>query len=237
MKGKFYGIGVGPGDPDLLTLKAVEILKHVDVVVCPEARKGEGSFALQIAEKWLPKGAETLSMEFPMVHDAEILQKAWVKNAEVIKAETAKGRNLAFLTLGDPTVYSTYMYLVPFVKAAGVEVETIPGITSFTAVASRLNLPLTTADETLAIVPLMKGCESARVALENFDNCVIMKASHDNQKLGEILEDMGLQESFVLISKCGTEDESVMTSIDELKGDKVPYLSTMIVKKKGVRHE
>ncbi len=118
-----------------------------------------------------------------------------------------------------------------------MDIVTVPGITSFTAVASRMNLPLALGDESFGIVPLMEGCESAEKALEAFDNCVIMKPSHDNEKLATILEDKDLQDKFVLIEKCGTDQERIVHDINELKNGKVPYLSTMIVKRKGVHYE
>ncbi len=237
MKGKIFGIGVGPGDPEFLTLKAVRVLKEVDIVICPEAKKNVGSVAFNIAKEYLRSDVELLYMTFPMVHCKDELSKAWTENAKKIKERIFEGKNVAFITLGDPTVYSTYMYMVPYLLEESIDIETIPGITSFTAVASSLNMPLTTGNETLGIVPLMKGCEDAKKALEQFDNCVIMKASHDNQLLGEIMESMDLHDKFVLISKCGTEEENIIDDIEKLKSEKVPYLSTMIVKKRGVYHE
>lgn len=234
MKGKFYGIGVGPGDPGLLTVKAVELIQLADVIVCPESKKDEGSIALKIAEPYLRAETEQLALVFPMTHDKEILAAAWRENAIRIHQETEKGKILVFLTLGDPTVFSTYMYMIPYLLEQGVEVETVPGITSFTAVASRMNLPLTLGHETLAVVPLMKGCSNARAALENFDNCVIMKPSHDSETLAALLLEMGLEDNFVLISRCGTDEETLCTDIHELSSGKVPYLSTMIVKKGGL---
>ncbi len=237
MKGIFYGIGVGPGDPEFLTLKAVRILKEVDIVVCPEAKKNVGSVALNIANDYLKDDIERLYMTFPMVHDKDVLEKQWAENAHIIGEKIKEGKNVAFITLGDPTVYSTYMYMVPFLKKENVEIVTIPGITSFTAVASRMNLPLALGDESFGIVPLMEGCESAEKALDIFDNVVIMKPSHDNIKLASILEEKGLQDSFVLIEKVATEQERIVHDINELKKGKVPYLSTMIVKRKGVKYE
>lgn len=234
MKGKFYGIGVGPGDPGLLTVKAVELIRQADMIVCPESKKDEGSIALKIAEPYLKPGTEQLALVFPMTHDQEVLTTAWRENAIRIHEETQQGKTLVFLTLGDPTVFSTYMYMVPYLLEQGVEVETVPGITSFTAVASRLNLPLTLGHETLAVVPLMKGCANARTALENFDNCVIMKPSHDSETLAALLVELDLQDKFVLISRCGTGEESLCTDIKELANGKIPYLSTMIVKKGGL---
>ncbi len=232
MAGKFVGIGVGPGDPDLITVKAIKAIEAADVLVCPEARNGKGSFAFEIAESYIPKETEILTLEFPMVHDHDVMMKAWKENAEVISERVAKGQNVAFLTLGDPGVYSTYMYLLPLLEE-GVKVETIPGITSFCAVAANQNLPLALWEETFGIVPLKHGCETAELALEHYDNVVIMKPSHDSERLAEILEEKGLDDKFVMISKCSTDIQQVTTDIDVLKAGNVPYLSTMIVKRKG----
>lgn len=234
MKGRFYGIGVGPGDPELLTIKAVELIRQADMIVCPESKKDEGSIALRIAEPYIREGVEKMTLVFPMTHDQEVLQAAWRNNAIKVHAETEKGKTLVFLTLGDPTVFSTYMYLVPYLLEQGVPVETVPGITSFTAVASRMNLPLTLGHESLAVVPLMKGCANAREALQQFDNCVIMKPSHDSANLAALLKELDLADKFVLISRCGTEEETHCTDIEEIAAGHVPYLSTMIVKKGGV---
>lgn len=234
MKGKFYGIGVGPGDPGLITMKAVELIGRADVIVCPESKKDEGSIAMKIAEKYIRPGTEMLVLVFPMTPDRDMLEAAWRANAIRIHEETEKGKTLVFLTLGDPTVFSTYMYMVPYLLEQGVAVETIPGITSFTAVASRMNLPLTLGHETLAVVPLEKGCGNARAALENFDNCVIMKPSHDSVALAALLTELGLEDRFVLISRCGSEEEALCTDIKDIAAGNVPYLSTMIVKKGGL---
>lgn len=232
MAGKFVGIGVGPGDPELLTVKAIKAIEAADTLVCPEARNGKGSFAFEIAESYIPKETEILTLEFPMVHDHDVMKAAWKENARIISERVKKGEVVAFLTLGDPTVYSTYMYLLPFLDQS-VAVETIPGITSFCAVAANQNLPLALWEETFGIVPLKHGCETAEIALDHYDNVVIMKPSHDSEKLAEVLESKNLQDKFVMISKCSTDVQNVTTDIEVLKRGEVPYLSTMIVKRKG----
>jgi precorrin-2/cobalt-factor-2 C20-methyltransferase len=232
MAGKFVGIGVGPGDPDLITVKAIKAIEAAEVLVCPEARDGKGSFAFEIAKDYIPEKTEILTLEFPMVHDHDVMMQAWKKNAKIISERVLDGQNVAFLTLGDPTVYSTYMYLLPLLEE-GVAVETIPGITSFCAVAANQNLPLALWEETFGIVPLKHGCASAEQALEHYDNVVIMKPSHDSERLAEILEEKGLDDKFVMISKCSTDIQQVTTDVNVLKEGNVPYLSTMIVKRKG----
>ncbi|WP_425446721.1 precorrin-2 C(20)-methyltransferase [Dethiothermospora halolimnae] len=232
MKGKFYGIGVGPGDPELITIKAVNTLKKVDMVICPEAKKEKGSIAFNIGKNYLKEDMEILYLTFPMTHDDKVLEKKWKENSKIILKHLNKGKHIAFLTIGDPMVYSTYMYLLPYLKEENVDIETIPGITSFCAVASRTNTPLASKGETLCILPLMKDSKKLDTVLDECDNIVVMKPSHDSKLLAKKLVEKGYQDNFILVSKCGTEEEEIITDIERLKNDKIHYLSTSIIKNK-----
>lgn len=232
---KFYGIGVGPGDPKLLTLKAVETIQELDVIISPISEKKKESIAFNIAKEHVPADIESVELLFPMVDDKESLVAAWKHNAEVVASLVAEGKNVGFLTLGDPSVYSTYMYLVPYVKAAGVDVETIPGITSFCAVAADQNIPLAEWEEEICIIPLKHESDSLERALDQFSNVVVMKPSHDVPRLAKALRERGLESSFRLITKCTTESANVIKDIEVLEEGTVPYLSTMIVKKNGFK--
>lgn len=229
VKGIFYGVGVGPGDPELLTIKAVDIIKAVDVLICPEGKKGKGSVALDIVKDYVNSNTEILHLTFPMVYKEGELKSEWERNTEIIYNKLIDGKNVAFITLGDPMLYSTYMYILPEIQNRGIVVETVPGITSFCAAASKSNTPLAMGDETLIIFPLRKNGEKIDEVMENFDNLVVMKPSGHNEKLAESLEKKGLDEKFVLVSKCGTNDESITRDIEIVKSG-IPYLSTMIVK-------
>ena len=235
MVGKFYGIGVGPGDPELITVKAVNILKNIDVIVCPEGKKDTESIALNIAKSYLSDSVQVLKLHFPMTYSEDTLNEKWKENAKIIADILHSGRNIAFLTLGDPSIYSTYMYLLPFLRQNDIEIETIPGITSFCASASRVNIPLASADETLCILPLRKGLDGLDEILDSFDNIVIMKPSHANKKLADKINERKLNDKFVMISKCSNNEEEISYSIDRLRDQQVPYLSTVIIKKGGVR--
>ncbi|WP_202707173.1 precorrin-2 C(20)-methyltransferase [Sporosalibacterium faouarense] len=232
--GKFYGIGVGPGDPELITIKAIKTLGNMDMVICPEAKKDKGSIAFSIAKEYLKENIELLYLTFPMTHDKEVLKEKWRENALIIKEQLNNGKNIGFITIGDPMVFSTYMYLLPHLKKEGIEIETIPGITSFCAVASKVNIPLSAGDETLGILPLMKDCNNLDKMLDDYDNLIIMKASHNSAKMADKLEEKGYRDKFVMVSRCGTDKEEIAYDIDRLKEEKVHYLSTLIVKKKGI---
>jgi len=234
MKGLVYGIGVGPGDPELISIKAINVIKNIDVVICPEAKKGSKSIAFEIAKPYMKEDTEVVTMFFPMVYDKETLNKKWNENAEIIEKFVLQGKNVAFVTLGDPAIYSTYMYMVPYLKSKNIEVVTIPGITSFCSVAAELNIPICLWEETFSVVPLQKDCETARRALESNDNVIIMKPSHANRELAEILIEMGLENNFAMITKSSTDKQNIIRDINVLKNEKVPYMSTIIVKRKGI---
>lgn len=232
---KFYGIGVGPGDPKLLTLKAVETIQMLDVIISPISEKKKESIAFNIAKSYIPEGIETVELLFPMVDDKEALVSAWKNNAEIVSQLVSSGKNVGFLTLGDPCVYSTYMYLVPYVKSNGVEIETIPGITSFCAVAADQNIPIAEWEEEICIIPLKHESDSLERALDQFSNVIVMKPSHDVERLATALKTRGLESSFKLISKCTTEHSNVVDTVDALEAGSIPYLSTMIIKKNGFK--
>ena len=231
MKGKFYGVGVGVGDEEELTLKAVRILKNADILILPEAKKSEGSTAFDIVRDHLREDTEKLFLEFPMLEDIKEKEKSRKKNADIIKEELEKGKNVVFLTIGDPMVFSTYTYVLEHLEETD-RVETVPGITSFTSMASRLNIPLVIGDEDLKIVSLNKNTDIHK-EIENNTNIVFMKLSRNFERLKKALEDTGNLENSILISNCGKENEEIIT--DVASAEKVHYFSTLILKKGGLK--
>lgn len=229
MAGIFYGIGVGPGDPKLLTLKAVEVIQSADVLICPEGKKGKGSVALEIVKDYLNKDTELLDLTFPMVYQEGELKEEWKRNTKIIYDKLMEGKDVAFITLGDPMLYSTYLYILPEIQKRDIQVETVPGIPAFCAVASRSNTPLAMGEETLIIFPLRKNGDNVERLMNDFDNLVIMKPSSHHQQLAEALERRDLEKNFVLVSKCGTKEEEIIRDIHEVKKG-AAYLSTMIIK-------
>lgn len=232
---KLYGIGVGPGDPELLTLKAHRILNEADVIFCPEKKSGAGSFAFDIIKDLLENTkAKIVNLVYPMHYHGALLREMWEKNAACI-AENLEGDRIgAFITLGDPSVYSTFMYTLPYIEAAGVEVEVVPGITSFCAVADRMKMPLVAWDEDLLVAPVRKNSsEDLGKALREHDNVVLMKPSTDQQALLQALRENHLEDRFVLVTKSGTGEERLVTDFSDLEQYDIPYLSTVIIKKQG----
>lgn len=233
--GKLYGIGVGPGDPELLTLKAHRILSGADVIFCPEKETGAGSFAFDIIKSLLEHSrAEIVSLVYPMHYHGQRLREMWEKNAGLIAHKLEGERTGAFITLGDPAVYSTFMYTLPYIEAAGVTVEVVPGVTSFCAVADTMKMPLVAWDEDLVIAPVRRNSSGALgKVLSEHDNVVLMKPSTDKQALLDAIRENHLEERFVLVTKSGTGEERMVTDFAELEQYDIPYLSTVIIKKQG----
>jgi precorrin-2 C(20)-methyltransferase len=230
-KGKFYGIGVGVGDPENITIKAVKRLHEVDVIVLPEAKSGEGSTAFNIVKEYVKTDVKQLFLEFPMIKDVEARKIFRKNNADKISVELENGKNVAFLTIGDPMTYSTYTYVLEHI-ADDVEVETIAGITSFNSIAARLNIPLMIGDEDLKVVSVNKKTDIYK-EIENNDNLVLMKISRNFEKIKKAIIETGNKENAVIVSDCGKENEVVYWDIEKV--EEVPYFSTMILKREGVK--
>lgn len=229
-KGKFYGIGVGVGDPENITVKATKRLHEVDVIVLPEARSGEGSTAFNIVKEYVKPDVEQLFLEFPMIKDVEARKVFRKNNAGKINVELEKGKKVAFLTIGDPMTYSTYTYVLEHISD-DVEVETIAGITSFNSIAARLNIPLMIGDEDLKVISVNRKTDIYK-EIENNQNLVLMKISRDFEKIKKAIIETGNKENVVIVSDCGKDNEVVYWDIESV--EEVPYFSTMILKKKGV---
>ena len=154
MAGKLYGVGVGPGDPELLTLKALRLVKEAEVIALP-GEIPEDTVAFKIVEGAYPElgKKELLAVPFPMSKDPKVLKSYHDAGAEKVKAVLDQGKDVVFLTLGDPTVYSTYIYIQRIVKKCGYDAEIINGVPSFCAVAAKLGDSLADRSEQLHIIP------------------------------------------------------------------------------------
>lgn len=228
--GKFYGIGVGPGDEKLLTLRAVEALQSLDVLLVPATRSGEKGVAHRIADRYLRDTLEIHPVDFPMVADEQIFIDAGHAAAEIIRQKIATGKTVGFITLGDPGVYSTYAYIVRALGEA-VEIETIPGITSFCAAAAMANRPLVEKDEVLSIVPMNACDEQIEGVLACGDAFTFMKVHGREQRLVTLLKKHGLDANGILAKRCGFTDgrteEDVIVGLAENKD----YLSIVHTRK------
>lgn len=232
MSGIFYGVGVGPGDPQLLTLKAVEVIKNADVVIAPKTEKKEDSTALSIARPYLKADVEILKLVFPMVSNTDTLADAWENNKNSILKELQAGKKVVFLTLGDPMFYSTYMYVYRLLKDCGHGIETIPGVPAFCAIGSQLGQPLAEGNDVISIIPATMAEGEMDKVLAISDNVVLMKVYKNFGKVVKKLEQYGFGDNAVMISKCGLPDEQVSYNLSEVDVTNVNYLTTILAKKR-----
>lgn len=235
MSGIFYGVGVGPGDPELLTLKAVNVIKQADVIIAPKTEKKEDSTALSIARPYLKADVEILKLVFPMVHmekNANALSDAWENNKNSILELLKEGKNVVFLTLGDPMFYSTYMYIFRLLKDCGYPIHTVPGVPAFCALGSHLGLPLAEGNDVLSIIPATMDAQAFDKILSTVDNVVLMKVYKNFDEVVKKLNEHGFGDNAVMVTKCGLPDEEINYDLAAVDGSKVNYLSTIIAKKR-----
>lgn len=232
MQGTFYGIGVGPGDPELLTMKAVKVIHEADIIIAPRTEKKEDSTALTIATPHLKPGAEILHLVFPMVYHQDTLTDAWAENRRVIGELLDAGKTVVFLTLGDPMFYSTYIYVYRLLKDAGYPVKTVPGITAFCAIASHVGYPLVEGDDVLSIVPAAADENTVEAIMKASNNVVLMKMSRNFDGIVSKLKEHGFAENAIMVTKCGLEDEQIVTDVTGVAAEDVNYLSTILARRR-----
>lgn len=233
--GTLYGLGVGPGDPDLLTIKAAKILSRVSVVFTAASSKNDYSLAHDIAKPHLSPQVEIRRLDFPMTLKGEELTRAWRKNAEDAVSVLAKGQDAAFLTLGDSSTYSTYSYLLPFLAeiAPQAKIVTVPGITSYQLAAASINTPLLIGRESFTVLSGIETPDKLRKLLRESDNLAILKTYKSFGQLRDLLAEEGLLAKAILFTNLGLPDEKVITDLNSL-GDRQPgYFSLMVIKKGG----
>jgi precorrin-2/cobalt-factor-2 C20-methyltransferase len=245
MTGKLYVIGVGPGDPELLTLKAVKILNEVPCICVPKGREEGISFALSIVEKALNlDGKEIIEAHFPMrktkiaqqmgveCESAAELNAKWNETAKNILNRLNKGLNVAFITLGDPTIYSTFFYLYDRLLELNpkLNIEIIPGVSSINTAAAKACISLALADEKIAILPA-NYIESLKDTIQNFDTVVLMKVHKAFKDIIKLLDKMELTNNAIYISRAGMEDEKIFNNISIVKDENLDYFSIMVIKK------
>ncbi len=228
----FYGIGVGPGDSELLTIKAVRVIKSVDCVFAPRADLKKSSLALDIV-KDVCVGKRIVEQVYPMTKDRSKLKEAWLSSANEIRDELYAGNDVAYLTIGDPMTFSTYCYLLQQLShiIPSQNIQTVPGITSYNAAASLANFSLIEQNEKLAIIPVSNDIDELRPILNSFDTVILMKVAKKLDDVIDLLVEMKLTDNSVFASYIGQDDEFITRDITSLKGGGMGYLSVIIVRK------
>ena len=228
MQGKLYGVGVGPGDPELLTLKALRLIKENEVIAVP-GKDIQASVAYQIVKGAYEELDEKtlIPVAMPMTKDPQVLKANHDKAADQVESYLKEGKNVVFLTLGDTTVYSTYLYVHKRILERGYEAEIVSGITSFCAVAARLNMGLVEADQPLHVIPATYKAQEMDEILKLPGTKVLMKTGKKMNQVKESIEKSG--QKAVMIENCGMPSEKIYRSAEEIPEDS-GYYSLIIVK-------
>ena len=231
--GKLIGASLGPGDPQLITRRSWAVLQSDARWIYPVKKAQEISYALSIVEHGgLPIPKDAVELVFPMTRDAEALGKAWTRAAKQTVELLAEGRDVVFLVEGDASTFATFGHLARVVRelVPEIEVETIPGVSSFTAAAATTGLPLAEEDETLAIIPTAYGIGVIEHMLDEFDTLILLKVKPLLDEVIDLLERRDVLTTSCFIEKVGSPDERVVRDLTTLKGESVNYLSLLIVR-------
>ncbi len=241
MLGTLNVIGIGPGDPELMTLKAVRIIGESEVLCVPRGKAEGTSLALSIVKQAVDlEGKEMLEAYFPMKKtmcraDATInseLDEKWSETTENILSRLRTGKDVAFITLGDPAIYSTFFYLYDRLLEAApdLNVRIVPGVSSINAAASSANIYLGLGNDRIAVLPA-NYLDNLRETLEAFDTVILMKVNKVFNDILILLGEMDLIEKALCISRVGMQDEQIFRNIKEINQDKLNYFSMVIVRK------
>lgn len=233
MEGILHGIGVGPGDPDCLTLGAVRKIEESDLLLLPQEK--ENCYAYQIVKQAVAVAEkETRVLSFPMTKEKAVLEQAMEENAKVVCGLLEQGKTLAFLTIGDPSVYATYIYLQKRVQALGGKTQMISGVPSFCAVAAKLGISLGEQEEEIHVIPASYEISHT---MQYQGTRIYMKAGRKLEELRSMLileqkerEKQGEELQVYAVSDCGLASERLMYGLEELTSGS--YLTVVIVKRK-----
>lgn len=229
-----YAVGVGPGDPELLTRKAERILRSADVILAPVSNLAEASVALGTIREFIDEGRQEIIVhQFPMTSDRALLIPAWQGAAELIAAHAEAGRSVAFITIGDPLFYSTFIYLLRILREQWpqIAIEIIPGISSINAAASEASLPLVEGDEKMVVIPATAGIEQIKTALETYETVVLLKVKPVFPAILELLRAAGRETSTVFVERVGSPRQKVLTDFAQIAAHSPDYLSLLIIKR------
>lgn len=235
--GKLYGVGVGPGAPDLITLRALDRLRKADCIAIPRRDKFTPSVAWSIAEPNIGEtpNQERIFLDFPMTKNPVLLKPAWELAFREIGERLLQGKSVAFITEGDPFIYSTFIYLYHQAPKLwpGIEIEVIPAVSSISAVPIAVDIPVADGQEKIAVLPATYGVEDLRAILRMFDTILLMKVSSVMPQVIEALEREGLLDSAIYVSKATTRQQKIVREISKIKNDRCDYFSMVVVSKKN----
>ena len=232
------GIGVGPGDPDLLTVKAVRAIRGADVIVCPSSAQDRPSIALSVVGDLVDRSRQKIvKLVFPMIKDRDALRDVWKKNAEIMAKEAEKGGSVVYLTVGDPFLYSTWIYMDRHIRRArpDISVSAIPGVVSIFTFASKAGVSIAEGAEKVAIIPSCYDLSSVREVARNSEVMVFLKDGRYFDQVIRVLKESGFPDGsvFAIGQDLGTENELITkTTLGEAAdGIASKYFSVLVVKR------
>ena len=235
-RGTLIGVGVGPGAPDLMTLRAVDVLRRADVIAIPRRSERDESLAWRIARDNVGEvaGQERIFLTFPMTKEPERLRPAWERIFEALGPHLLAGKRVAFVTEGDPFVYSTFIYLMDEAprRWPAVEIEVVPGVSSLTAVPAAARVPIADGLERVALLPATYGVDDLTRVLREFDTVLLMKVGSVMPQVIAALEQEGLLDRAVYVSKATTGEEKVVRDLRSIGGERCDYFSMVVIAKK-----
>lgn len=233
-------VGCGPGDPDLLTVKAVRAIQNADVIMCPTSREGKESIAYSIISSLIDgsKRPDVENLVFPMVKDRETLENTWQTNARMIAEKVRGGKNVVYLTVGDPSLYSTWIYLQRELRSKYPEIKitVVPGIVSMFAFASKVGISIAEGDETVAVIPACYDLSRVKETAKNCDTMIFLKDGRYFDQVISLLREAGFPDTslFAIAQDVGTNEEIVKKlTLGEVTKDTLTskYFSIMVVKR------
>ncbi len=234
------GIGVGPGDPDLLTVKAVKAIQNADIIMCPASKEDRPSIALSIVDPIIDKNKnqEIVKLIFPMTKDKDILEETWKRNAKIMAQTVLSGKNVVYLTVGDPFLYSTWIYMHKDLREnyPEMQIEVIPGIVSMFTFASKVGVSIAEGAEKVAIIPSCYDLSSVKEIAKNSESMIFLKDGRYFDQVIDVLKEAGFPDNsiFAIGQDLGTENEIIRKlTLGEVNDDTLTtkYFSILVVKR------
>ncbi len=234
------GIGVGPGDPELLTVKAVKAIQNADIIMCPASKEDRPSIALSVVSSLIDKSKnqEIVKLIFPMTKDKDVLEQTWKKNAKIMAEKVLLGKNVVYLTVGDPYLYSTWIYMYKDLKEnyPEMDISVIPGIVSMFTFASKVGISIAEGAEKVAIIPSCYDLSSVKEIAKNSETMVFLKDGRYFDQVIKVLKESGFPDDsiFAIGQDLGTENEIIRKlTLGEVNDDTLTtkYFSILVVKR------
>jgi len=231
MAGILYGVGAGPGDPELITVKGLRLLQQAPVVAFPAGLQGKPGVAQQIIAPWLQPGQIELPLDFPYVQDDALLERAWQVAAETVWEFLRLGKDVVFVSEGDVSFYSTFTYLAQTLQQCYPEarVETVPGISSPMAAAAALGIPLTVRSQRLTILPALYTVADLETAIAHSEVIVLMKVSSVYEQVWQVLQRHQLLHQSYIVERATQPNQVVYRDLRDRPQLQLPYFSLLIV--------